>query len=78
MDTLILIGFAVLGAILASALALIPALHVYNVAGLLILLAGSLSPVLSLDRLALLLLGLVVGYSMLSTIPATFLAAPDE
>ncbi|HEY4691478.1 MAG TPA: tripartite tricarboxylate transporter permease [Anaerolineae bacterium] len=78
MDTLALIGLAVIGAIAASVLALIPALHIYNVAGLVILAAGSLSSILSPDRLAMLLLGMVVGYSMLSTIPATFLAAPDE
>jgi putative membrane protein len=78
MATLILIGLAVLGAVAASALALIPALHIYNVAGLLILAAGSLSPALNLDQVAMLLLGMVVGYSMLNTIPSTFLAAPDE
>lgn len=78
MDALILIGFAVLGAVAASGLALIPALHIYNVAGLLILAAGSFQSVLSLDQLAMLLLGMVVGYSMLSTIPSMFLAAPDE
>ena len=78
MDALTLIGFAVIGAALASPLALIPALHVYNVAGLLILAAGSLSAFLNLDQLAMLMLGLVVGYSMLNTIPSTFLAAPDE
>src|SRR3990172_3159799 len=78
MATLILIGLAVLGAVAASALALIPALHIYNVAGLLILAAGSLSPTLNLDQVAMLLLGMVVGYSMLNTIPSTFLAAPDE
>jgi putative membrane protein len=78
MESLALIGFAVAGAIAASILALIPALHIYTVAGLLVLVAGSLSPILSLEQLAMLLLGMVVGYSMLSTIPATFLAAPDE
>jgi putative membrane protein len=78
MDTLGLIGFAVLGAVVASLLALIPALHVFNVAGLLILAAGSLSPLLTPDHLAMLLLGMLVGYSMLSTIPSVFLAAPDE
>lgn len=78
METITLIGLAVIGAVVASLLALIPALHIYNVAGLLILAAGSLSSFLTLDQLAMLLLGMVVGYSMLNTIPATFLAAPDE
>src|SRR3972149_5558582 len=78
MDTLALIGFAVIRAIAASGAALVPALPIYNVAGLVILAAGSLSSILSPDRLAMLLLGMVVGYSMLSTIPATVLAAPAD
>src|SRR3970040_1144886 len=73
-----LIGFAVIGAVGASVLALIPALHVYNAAGLVILAAGSLSSTMSLDQLAMLMIGMVVGYSMLNTVSATFLAAPDE
>ena len=77
-DTLALIGFAVICAAGASVLALIPALHVFNVAGLVILVAGSLSSIMSLDQLAMLMVGMVVGYSMLNTISATFLAAPDE
>lgn len=78
MDTLTLIGFAVIGAAGASVLALIPALHVFNVAGLVIAAAGSLSSMMSLDQLAMLMVGMVVGYSMLNTVSATFLAAPDE
>ena len=62
MDTLTLIGFAVIGAVGASVLALIPALHVFNLAGLVILAAGSLSSTMSLDQLAMLMIGMVVGY----------------
>lgn len=76
--TITLIAIAAFGAIAASILALIPALHIYNVAGLIIIAAGSLAPVLAPDQLAMLLLGMIVGYSMLNTIPSTFLAAPDE
>lgn len=78
MDSIILIAIAAVGAVAASFLALIPALHIYNVAGLLIFATGSLSSILSGDQLGMLLLGMIVGYSMLNTIPSTFLAAPDE
>ncbi|HZY43292.1 MAG TPA: tripartite tricarboxylate transporter permease [Anaerolineae bacterium] len=78
METLSLIFIAIIGTILASVLALIPALHIYNVVGLLILSAGALSSVLNPDQLAMLLLGMIVGYAMLSTIPSIFVAAPDE
>ena len=77
-DTLGLIGLALLGTLASSLLALIPALHIYNVVGLLIAGAGALSGVLSADQLALLLLGMIIGYAMLSTIPSVLLAAPDE
>lgn len=78
MESVSLIFIAVLGAVAASFLALIPALHIYNVASLLILSAGALSSVLNPDQLAMLLLGMVTGYAMLSVIPSIFLAAPDE
>ncbi len=78
MESLSLILIAVIGAIAASLLALVPALHIYNVASLLILSAGAWSGVLNADQLALLLVGMVVGYAMLSVIPSIFLAAPDE
>jgi putative membrane protein len=78
METFTLIFIAVIGAVTASFLALIPALHIYNVASLLILSAGALAGLLNSDQLAMLLMGMVVGYAMLSVIPSIFLAAPDE
>ena len=71
----LLIGYALAGTVLASLLACVPALHVYNVAALVLLFAGhSLAP----PALAMLMLGMIVGYAMLNTIPSIFFAAPDE
>jgi len=70
--------WALVGAVGASALALVPALHIYNVAGVIILLNNTLMPFLSPERMAFLFLGLVTGYSMLNTIPSIFLSAPDD
>lgn len=77
-DALGLIGIALLGTLASSVLALIPALHIYNVVGVLIAGASALAGVLNADQLALLLLGMIVGYAMISTVPSIFLAAPDE
>ncbi len=77
-ESLGLIGIALLGTLLSSVLALVPALHIYNVVGVLIAAAGALSGVLNADQIALLLLGMVIGYAMFSIIPSIFLAAPDE
>jgi putative membrane protein len=78
---MILLSFiliAVFGAFIASFLALIPALHIYNVITLAFLFAGALQPWLQPDQLSILLLGMVTGYAVLSVIPSIYLAAPDE
>lgn len=78
MDTLVLLIYAIIGAVVASLLACVPALHIYNVAGLLILSSGWLSGWLSGEQMAMFFLGLIVGYSILNTIPSIFLSAPDD
>jgi putative membrane protein len=78
MDSLSFILIAILGAMIASILALIPALHIYNVITLAFLFAGGLQAWLHPDQFAILLLGMVTGYAVLSVIPSIYLAAPDE
>ena len=75
---LTLLGAALGGTVLSSLLACIPALHVYNLAGLLIVGALKVEGLVPDDLLAMLLLGLVVGYAVLNTIPSIFLGAPDD
>ncbi|MFP4346145.1 MAG: tripartite tricarboxylate transporter permease [Anaerolineales bacterium] len=73
-----LLLWSLVGAMGASLLALVPALHIYNVAGFLLLLGSVLDPVLSPERMAFLFLGMITGYAMLNTIPSIFLSVPDE
>ncbi len=73
--SLLLIALA--GSVAASLLALVPALHIYNVAGILLLLSGSLT-FLAPEQMAFLFLGMITGYAMLNTIPSIFLSAPDD
>jgi putative membrane protein len=77
-DLLSYLLIAILGAVIASLLALIPALHIYNVITLAFLFAGGLQAWLHPDQFAMLLLGMVTGYAVLSVIPSIYLAAPDE
>jgi len=73
--------FAVLGALVASILSLVPALHIYNVAGFVILATatlGKMENAVPLELLAFFFLGMTTGYAMLNTIPSIFLAAPDD
>lgn len=73
-----LLLWTLVGTLGASVLALIPALHIYNVAGFLLLLANALAPVLTPERMAFLFLGMITGYAILNTIPGVFLSVPDE
>jgi putative membrane protein len=77
-DTLILLLCALGGTLMSSVISCIPALHIYNVAGLLVVLALRMQGVIPDEALAMWMLGMVVGYAILNTIPSIFLAAPDE
>jgi putative membrane protein len=72
--------YAVAGALVASVLSLIPALHIYNVAGLVILASGALDDGIGMppEGMAMFFLGLITGYATLNTIPSIFLSAPDD
>lgn len=70
--------FAVLGTLVAAGLSLVPALHVYNVAGLAILAVDRLGGFVPPERLAMFLVGMTTGYATLNTIPSIFLATPDD
>ncbi|MCX7683278.1 MAG: tripartite tricarboxylate transporter permease [Anaerolineae bacterium] len=69
--------YAIAGTLLSALFSLVPALHVYNVAGLIMLLAAT-REFLPPEHLAMFLLGMVTGYAFFNAIPAIFLSAPDE
>lgn len=69
--------FALMGGLAGSLLALVPALHVTSVAAL-VYLANLRLEWLSPEQLAMAMLGLVVGYAVLNSIPAVFLTVPDD
>jgi putative membrane protein len=76
MVTALLIAAA--GVLIAALLSLVPALHIYNVAGLVILGATALESRLPAEHLAMLFLGMITAYAMLNALPAIFLSAPDD
>ncbi len=73
-----LLLYTLAGAALASLLACIPALHIYNVAGLLVLLGAGSGKLLPPEATAFFFLGLVTGYAVLNTVPGIFFSAPDD
>jgi putative membrane protein len=77
-EMLVMMMVAAAGAAVASVLSLVPALHIYNVAGFIILAMGALGGFAPPELLAMFFLGLITGYAMLNTIPSIFLSAPDD
>ncbi len=73
-----LIALALVGAVIGAVLALAPGLHIYNVAGLAFLLAAQGALPLAGQAMAMLMIGLVVGWSVVNVIPSVFLFAPDD
>ena len=78
MSFTVLLFFVVAGTVLASFLSLIPALHVYNVAGLLIVLTVKFGDIIPKEYFPYFMMAMIVAYSILNTIPSLFLGAPDE
>jgi putative membrane protein len=71
----------VVGTVLSCVLACLPGLHVYNVMGLMVMFIYALADAgvnLPPESFLPLMAGMIVGWSMLNTIPAVLLGAPDE
>lgn len=78
MTDVALIGVALLGCLTGALLGLVPGLHVYAVAGGLLLAAGGGLGDGAGEATALALLGMVIGWSVVNVLPSVFLFAPDE
>ena len=81
MTILCVVASTLVGTVLSSLLSILPGLHAYNVMGLLVLLilwVQSLGVVLPPEVYLPFMMGMIVGWSMLNTIPAVLLGAPDE
>jgi len=77
-DMALMLAVSVAGAAVASLLSIVPALHIYNVAGFIVLAMGALDEFVPPELLAMFFLGLITGYAMLNTIPSIFFSAPDD
>lgn len=78
MELVILICGAIVGSGIASILACVPGLHVYNILGIGVLLTIQYGIILHPYFLIAVVTGMIVGFSLVSTIPSVILAAPDE
>ena len=78
MSDFILILVTLSGTLLGSLLSVLPALHIYNVIGLLLLLYIKFFITTPVIYVVVFMLGMLVSYSFLNTIPSVYLGAPDE
>lgn len=67
-----------LGSAIAAILAIVPALHVYNVAGAMLLALSASPGSVSSEIVSFFFLGMVTGYALCNVIPSVFLSTPDE
>lgn len=80
MEILMVLGAVFIGTLIACFMACLPALHIYNVAGIVIMMVLPIvkANIFPGSVLVAFMMSLVVGYSVLNTIPSIFLGAPDE
>ena len=75
---LLCIVFVLIGALIGSALSMLPGLHVYNVIGFFLLFYFSAGLVLDSMLMVLMLIGMLVSYAFVFTIPSIYFSAPDD
>lgn len=73
-----LLYFSSLGVIFSCLISFLPALHVYNVIGIFLLVVLKFQAGMAPMQLVALCIGMIVGYSMLNTVPATYFGPGDE
>jgi putative membrane protein len=78
MEIVMLICGAIVGSVIASILACMPGLHVYNILGPLIFLIAQYEISLHPYFIIAVTAGMIAGFCFISPIPSVILAAPDE
>ncbi|MEA3506936.1 MAG: tripartite tricarboxylate transporter permease, partial [Elusimicrobiota bacterium] len=73
-----IIFYVLLGTVAGSLLCAIPALHIYNVAGIAVVLWMAVPELIPYYALAPFFMSLVVSFAFINTIPMTFLNTADE
>ena len=73
-----LIYFSVIGVLFSCFISFLPALHIYNVIGIFLLVVLKFEAAMAPMQLISLCIGMIVGYSILNTVPATYFGRSDE
>lgn len=78
MEPIIILLYTLLGTVVGALLCIIPSLHIYNVAGIAVLIWIKFRTVIPYYVVAPFFMSMMVAYSFINTIPMTFFAAADE
>ncbi|HAE39476.1 MAG TPA: hypothetical protein DCG57_12680 [Candidatus Riflebacteria bacterium] len=70
--------FSALGVLFSCLISFLPALHIYNVIGIFLLVILKFEATMAPMQLIALCIGMIVGYSILNTVPATYFGPGDE
>ncbi len=70
--------FVLLGTLVGAAMSMLPGLHVYNVIGFFLLFYFTMGLVLDPMLMVLMLIGMLVSYAFVFTIPSIYFSAPDD
>ncbi len=73
-----LVYFCVMGVAFSCLISFLPALHIYNVIGIFMLVVLKFEATMAPMQLISLCIGMIVGYSILNTVPATYFGPGDE
>lgn len=77
-EYLTLLYFCIIGILASAIISFLPALHIYNVIGIFMLLVLKFEASMTTMELTALSIGMIVGYSILNTVPATYFGPGDE
>lgn len=70
--------FSAVGVLFSLAISFLPALHIYNVIGIFLMIVLKFEATVAPMQLISLCIGMIVGYSILNTVPATYFGPGDE
>ncbi|MEW6711672.1 MAG: tripartite tricarboxylate transporter permease [Candidatus Riflebacteria bacterium] len=70
--------FSALGVVFSLLISFLPALHIYNVIGIFLMIVLKFEATVAPMQLISLCIGMIVGYSILNTVPATYFGPGDE
>ena len=78
MNFLILLPYILLGTLFAAVISLVPALHIFSVANIIVFYYLRLAGIFPGDTFPVFMMSMLVTWSIINTLPALFLGAPDE